>query len=67
MNEITKVCSICGKEIGRLEWNNPYPVDRRRGRVCCSKCNRSIVVPSRMREARELERDRPKALGFSRA
>lgn len=46
-------CCICGEEITVRESNNPYPVrewsaigtDKNR---CCHKCNREIVLPSRI-------------------
>ena len=40
-------CSICGKEI--LDYSyNAYPV---KNGSCCDECNRTVVIPTRLKEA----------------
>lgn len=42
-------CCICGKEI-RGYGNNPYPVVKDEGKVCCDHCNQTVVIPARIAE-----------------
>lgn len=46
--ENLKKCCFCGKEIGILEQNDPWPANSNINDECCSLCNQSIVIPSRM-------------------
>ena len=41
-------CSICGKEITDEFSNNAQPVNDGR---CCGYCNRTVVIPARLKEA----------------
>lgn len=44
-----KVCCLCGKEF--MGWgNNPWPVDRNEGAVCCDDCNETKVLEARIRQ-----------------
>ncbi len=45
---IPKYCCICGKEI-LGPGNNPAPVAT--GGRCCDKCNESVVIPERLKNA----------------
>lgn len=42
-----KVCCLCGKCI-EGEGNNPFPLDREDGAVCCDGCNDKVVIPTRL-------------------
>jgi hypothetical protein len=42
-------CCICGHRIKDRDSNNPRPV-KFEGR-CCDKCDRSVVVPARMKRS----------------
>lgn len=41
-------CCICLKEIDDEYGHNPYPV-KEEGR-CCTECNKTRVIPARLRE-----------------
>lgn len=40
-------CCFCGAKIPGYG-NNPYPVNKDSNARCCTQCNMSIVVPSRI-------------------
>lgn len=41
------ICCICGKKF-RGWGNNPWPVSKTEGDLCCDKCNAEFVVPARI-------------------
>lgn len=52
-------CCLCGGEIqvepgGWAGGHNPAPLANEEGERCCSDCNRSKVVPERLRGGRPL-------------
>lgn len=42
-------CCICGKSFTGYG-NNPYPVNKGKGRRCCDACNFKYVIPERLAE-----------------
>ena len=47
MESKTKICCICGKEFEG--WgNNPWPVVKDEGAICCDECNAMFVIPARI-------------------
>ena len=49
--EEKKICILCGCEIN-VFGNNPEPVASRDQGECCDKCNWNLVIPARLKEAR---------------
>ena len=41
------ICCICGKKF-RGWGNNPWPVSKKDGDLCCDTCNATVVVPARI-------------------
>ena len=50
-------CCICGNEFIDRTGHNPWPVidDDTGKKVCCTVCNATVVIPARMKMAREVE------------
>ena len=42
-------CCFCGKECEDEFGNNPYPVETYEKARCCNLCNKSMVVPARIK------------------
>lgn len=45
-------CCICGEKVKEYG-NNPYPV-KLKG-MCCDKCNREVVIPTRIKALKQKE------------
>ncbi len=43
-----KRCCFCGKEINKLNSNDPSPACLEENATCCTECNYNIVLPSRV-------------------
>lgn len=53
-----KRCCICGKPFRPGEWgNNPEPVKPYSEGTCCDKCNLDKVIPARLKQLKESERE----------
>lgn len=49
MSEYTeKICCLCGRPIGDLFGNNPWPLVKDENARCCNECNMSKVIPARI-------------------
>ena len=55
-----KTCSICGKNIdihykesGKPYWSDGHNAERINNGRCCSECNMTVVLPTRLRQAME--------------
>ena len=48
-------CCICGNEFLDRTGHNPWPVidDDTGKKVCCAACNATVVIPARLKLARE--------------
>lgn len=46
-------CCICGKII-KGYGNNPYPLDKTEGAVCCDECNMKVIEARLMQYSRKL-------------
>ena len=42
------VCCICGKKF-KGYGNNPYPLIKENGKLCCDDCNIRYVIPERLK------------------
>ena len=54
--EFEKICCICGCELEGFG-NNPDPIVRREGAVCCNWCDNTVVIPARIAQMRERDRE----------
>lgn len=52
MTENTKnpTCCICGCECENKYGNNPWPVVKDEGAVCCNACDETVVIPARFKQ-----------------
>ena len=41
-------CCFCGKEVNKLDRNDPSPACLEENATCCTECNYNIVLPSRV-------------------
>lgn len=46
---IMEVCCLCGGKYKGMG-NNPYPVARTKGMLCCDDCNKYVVIPMRFKQ-----------------
>lgn len=49
MDNMKYVCCICGEEFNGFG-NNPWPVVKEDGALCCDNCNWNTVIPARLQE-----------------
>lgn len=45
---LKKKCCICRCEVQGIG-HNPWPVEERKGAVCCDWCDSTVVFPARLR------------------
>lgn len=50
------ICCICGCECENEFGNNPWPVVKDNDARCCNRCDASVVIPARIRQAIEARR-----------
>lgn len=48
-NKESTSCCICGKPLGSLWGNNPWPVIKIENARCCDECNINTVIPARIK------------------